>query len=84
MTFNIPKGRQRYLYKLLLEHLYSIMHLPKSVIYPVTDLTLSSVAQTPRPEGLVKILTVECIYYIKKLYKSEPNLIKVMEKETVN
>jgi len=32
------------LYKLLLEHLYSIMHLPKLVIYPVTDLMFSSVA----------------------------------------
>jgi len=44
MTFQIPKRRQRYLYKLSLEHLCSIMHLPKSVVYPVTDLMFSSVA----------------------------------------
>lgn len=50
----------------------------------ITDLMFSSVAWTPRPGEVDKILTVECTYCIKKLYKSEPNLIKVMEKETLN
>jgi len=42
------------------------MHLPKSVVYPVTDLMFSSVAWTPRPGEVDKILTVEWVYVLYK------------------
>jgi hypothetical protein len=38
----------------------------------------------PMPGWVDRILTVKCMYYIKNQYKSESNLIKVMEKETLN
>jgi hypothetical protein len=49
----------------------------KSVIYPITDFDVFKHWLNHRSGGLVKIWTIECI---QNLYKSEPNIIQLMDK----